>query len=169
MLFRIESNADHVQDDEILRLLTEAYVHGGYTTPERAAQIFLPAAIRGRGELITACDGEGALVGMVIVVRPDAPARCMAEPCEAEIHLLAVATHCRRLGLGRQLMEKSLEVIGGMGFVRALLWTQPTMLPAHRLYESLGFERTPNRDRLLDGIPFLIYLKSLADCHSSEH
>lgn len=161
MMFRIESNADHVQDVGIFQLLTEVYVHGGYTTPERAAEIFLPEAIRGRGELITACDGEGALVGMVIVVRPDAPARRMAEPNEAEIHLLAVATHCRRLGLGRQLMEKSLEVICGMGFTSAFLWTQPTMLPAHRLYESLGFERTPIRDRLLDGVSFLTYLKLL--------
>lgn len=169
MMFRIESNADHVQDVEILQLLTEVYVHGAYTTPERAAEIFRPEAIRGRGELITACDGEGALVGMVIVVRPDAPARRMAEPNEAEIHLLAVATHCRRLGLGRQLMEKSLEVVCGMGFARACLWTQPTMLPAHRLYESLGFERTPNRDRLLDGISFLTYLKSLGGGHTPGH
>lgn len=168
-MFRIESNADHVQDVEILQLLTEVYVHSAYTTPERAAEIFRPEAIRGRGELITACDGEGALVGMVIVVRPDAPARRMAEPNEAEIHLLAVATHCRRLGLGRQLMEKSLEVVCGMGFTRACLWTQPTMLSAHRLYESLGFERTPNRDRLLDGISFLTYLKSLGGGHTPGH
>lgn len=164
MLFRIESCAGDVADTEITQLLTEAYLNGGFTTPERAEKIFVPAAVRARGELITPRDSDGVFVGMVIVVRPNAPARRMAEPDEAEIHLLAVALQWRRHGLGRQLMEMSLEVIRRMGLSKVLLWTQPTMIPAHRLYESLGFERAPSRDPFLDGTHFLVYAKSLANC-----
>lgn len=162
MLFRIECCAVDVADTEITQLLTEAYVNGGFTAPERAAKIFVPAAVRARGELISALDPDGVLVGMVIVVRPDAPARRLAEPDEAEIHLLAVAPQYRRHGLGRQLMQKSLEVIRKIGLPKVLLWTQPAMIPAHRLYESLGFERAPSRDPYLDGTDFLAYVKVLA-------
>ncbi len=57
----------------------------------------------------------------------------MAEPDEAEIHLLAVDPQYQGIGLGRLLMTKALESIKDMGLRKTVLWTQTTMIPAHRL------------------------------------
>ena len=159
MKFLIEEHAEHVTDSEINKLLTDAYVGGGYTPLGRASNIFVPAAVRSRGKMIAARTTEGAFAGMVIVVRPDSPARRMAEPDEAEIHLLAVDSMYRGQGLGRLLMSRALETIRDMGFEKAVLWTQPIMLPAHRLYESLGFVRAHWRDPVLDGVDLFAYEK----------
>lgn len=158
--FHFESDPFNISDSEIAVLLNRAYVEGGFTTPERAANTFVPSAVRKRGETIFLRTSEGALAGMVIVVRPDAPARRMAEPDEAEIHLLAVDPQYQGNGLGRSLMTKALELIKDMGFHKTVLWTQPTMIPAHRLYESLGFTRAAARDPVFDGVYFLAYVKN---------
>ncbi|MEZ6094417.1 MAG: GNAT family N-acetyltransferase [Pirellulaceae bacterium] len=109
--------------------------------------------------MIIARTTDGVLAGMVMVVRPDSPARRMAETDEAEIHLLAVDSIYRGQGLGRMLMARALETIRDMGFEKVVLWTQPTMLPAHRLYESLGFVRAHWRDPVLDEVEFFAYEK----------
>ena len=159
MKFLIKEDAERVTDSEINRLLTNAYVGGGFTSAERAATIFVPASVRIRGKMVVARTAEGVFAGMVIVVRPDSPAQRMAEPDEAEIQLLAVDSIFRGQGLGRMLMSTALEIIREMGFEKSVLWTQPAMLPAHRLYESLGFVRVPSRDPVLDGILFFAYEK----------
>ncbi len=158
--FHFESNPNSVSDSEITILLSKAYVEGGFTTPERAANAFIPSAVRTRGELISARTPEGIFAGMVIIVRPDAPARRMAESDEAEIHLLGVDPQFQGQGLGRLLMTKALDSIAKMGFQKTVLWTQPTMIPAHRLYESMGFVRANARDPVFDEIYFLAYVKS---------
>lgn len=162
MSFYIDEHPESCSDSEINHLLVDAYVGGGFTSPERAAIVFAPSAVRLRGKLITARTTEGLLAGMVIVVRPDAPARRIAEPDEAEIHLLAVDPRFQGKGLGRLLMSTALQSIRSMGFNKSVLWTQPTMTPAHRLYESLGFVRAHSRDPILDGISFFAYEKKLA-------
>ena len=159
MHFQFESDLNHVSDLEIAMLLNRAYVEGGFTTPERAAYTFDPSAVRKRGEMICARTAEGVFAGMVIVVRPDAPARRMAEPDEAEIHLLGVAPQFQGQGLGRLLMTKALGAIERMGFSKTVLWTQPTMIPAHRLYESMGFVRANDRDPVFDEVGFLAYVR----------
>lgn len=158
--FHVEDSPSCVSDPEITTLLGRAYVDGGFTSPERAATTFAPSAVRQRGELIGARTPEGIFAGMVIVVRPDAPARRLAEVDEAEIHLLGVDPRFQGQGLGRLLMAKALERIKEMGFHRTVLWTQPTMIPAHRLYESMGFVRAIARDPVFDGICFLAYVKT---------
>ncbi len=157
MSFPIDNNPMKVSDLEIVGLLTRAYVGGGFTTARRAAEIFAPASVRSRGELISVRTSEGLFAGMVIVVGPDAPARRMAGPDEAEIHLLAVDPLYRRAGLGRLLMSTALDSICQAGLRKVVLWTQPSMKAAHRLYESMGFVRAASRDPIFDEIHFLAY------------
>lgn len=161
MKIEIDNDSLNASDSEIVGLLNKAYVEGGFTTPQRAAEIFVPASVRARGTLISARTSAGLFVGMIIVVRPDAPARRMAAPDEAEIHLLAVDPMYRRLGLGRLLMSAALDAIDSMGFRKVVLWTQPSMIAAHRLYESMGFVRIAPRDPVFDDIYFLAYEKFL--------
>lgn len=158
--FNIESQAAILDDRELVRLLTNSYVDGGFTSAERAATLFEPSAVRKRGDLLIArskCDH--ALAGMVIVVPPDAPGRRIAEIDECELHLLAVdPIYCGR-GLGRTLIAAALELIVVKGFRKTVLWTQPKMIVAQRLYEKSGFKRAASRDPTFDCMQFLAYDK----------
>jgi len=159
--FYFELDSGKVADSELVDLLTSAYVGGGFTSPERATSLFAPKAIRSRGQMIFArTQTEHSLAGMVIVVLPHFPARRIAEVDEAELHLLAVAPLHHGRGLGRALIDSALESIHAQGFRKTVLWTQPSMVVAHRLYERTGFVRAVSRDPTMDDIEFLAYEKS---------
>ena len=156
--FYFSTDASTVSDSELVTLLNSAYVGGGFTTPDRAKTVFAPAAVRQRGQLIFArSQNDHALAGMVIVVLPGAAARRISESDETELHLLAVDPLHHGCGLGRAVMTTALESIHAQGFRKTVLWTQPTMVVAQRLYESIGFVRNASRDPTLDGIQFLAY------------
>lgn len=142
--FRI-APAEHleVDDAEISDLLTEVYVGGGYTAPDAAAVLFEPEAVRERGIVIGARESEQAtLAGMVVVVPPGSPARRLARNNQAEMQLLGVKPAYRGQGLGRMLVDAAIEAATRRGCSRLILWTQPSMVEAQRLYESAGFEHT---------------------------
>lgn len=145
-------------DTELNELLVDTFVGAGFADRDVAATSFIPSAVRARGELlyVRAAPG-GPLVGVVIFVSSWSPGRRFAEAGEAELHLLAVRTGQRRGGIGRALVEAVIERASASGCQRLLLWSQPTMLAAHRLYEALGFSRAPERDYTQRGRSFLFY------------
>jgi len=157
--FRIDSaDSLNVSNVEIHDFLTRAYVKGGYTSAERGEVLFAPPTVRARGNLICARPkGADVLAGMVIVVTPDSPARRLANADEAELHLLAVDDAYRSLGLGRALVGAATDIARGLGFRKIVLWTQPSMTAAQKLYESAGFVRAAHRDPTINGMPFLAY------------
>jgi GNAT superfamily N-acetyltransferase len=161
MQFRIASaDSLEVADAEIGSLLNKAYVEGGFTSPERGEAIFAPSAVRSRGYLICARPlGAEKLAGMVIVVPPDSPARRLANSDEVELHLLAVDDAYRGAGLGRALVQAAIDLAHEHGFRRMVLWTQPKMIVAQRLYMSAGFARAVHRDPTINGMQFLAYEK----------
>ena len=57
------------------------------------------------------------------------------------IAMLAVDPSCRRLGLGRKLVAKSINEMKALGADEIMLETEITNIPALRLYESFGFVR----------------------------
>lgn len=149
-----------VTDQEITDLLTQVYVDAGYTTPEEAATLFEPSAVRRRGVLIGArAQSDSQFAGMIIVVPPDSPARRMAKDNEAEIHLLGVKPEYRRHGLGRRLVEAAIAHAHQRGFAKLILWTQLSMDSAQRLYVSAGFIHIDNMTR--NGREFKVYEMSL--------
>nr|WP_314140861.1 GNAT family N-acetyltransferase [uncultured Rhodococcus sp.] len=64
---------------------------------------------------------------------------------EAEIDRLVVAPHAHRRGIGRALAQAMLKAIVGQ---RVHVATGRDNAPARRLYESLGFMHTENRQVL---------------------
>lgn len=151
-----------ISDLELSEILGQVYVSGGYTTPEVAATLFEPSAVRKRGILIGAREQEHSqLSGMIIVVPPDSPARRLAKDNEAEIHLLAVKPEFRGHGLGRSLVEAAITLASQSGYSRLVLWTQFSMSAAHALYESTGFVHIG--EMALNGRDFKIYEKLLGN------
>lgn len=77
------------------------------------------------------------------------------------MHLLATAPECRRMGIGRALVDAAMDHAGGAGLHRMLLWTQASMQAAQRLYVSAGFARRPARDFREGGRAFLFFAADL--------
>lgn len=151
-----------VADADVERLLVDAYVGGGFTSPERAAQVFAAAAVRARGTLLCAwLPGVDAPAGMVVVVGAGAPGARLAGDGEAEMHLLATSSAHRRAGVGRALVTAAMAHARAGGASRMVLWTQPAMRPAQALYAAAGFVRVPARDFAEGGRPFLVLVADL--------
>lgn len=161
MDFQIDTaDALQISDQEILQLLTRVYVDDDFVAPEMAATLFEPTAVRGRGKIIGAREKQSLLLaGMVIVVSADSPERRLAQGNETEMHLLGVKAEYRGKGLGRALVAAAIENASRRGYSKMLLWTQPTMHAAHRLYASSGFIRAPGRDFSRAGRDFKVYEK----------
>ena len=158
MDFYIENSTAHIGDQELVELLVSAYVGGGFTQAQQAAQLFQPQDVKARGDIVSAWSNKGKrLVGIVIVVMPDYPARRLADSDEAELHLLAVDPACQGNGVGRELLLAALDLIGSRGLQKTVLWTQPRMLAAQQLYKSLGFVRNSSRDPIFEDVQFLAY------------
>ena len=163
MTIHVESSRRRpVRDGDLQQLLTRAYVGGGFTAPDRAAEVFAPTAVRARGDVLCAWqDGSHAPAGVVIVVPSSSAASRFAGEGEAEMHLLATADECRRMGVGRALVAAAIDHARASSLRRMLLWTQPTMHAAQRLYSSAGFVREPTRDFHEGERHFLYYEKDL--------
>ncbi|QKZ18903.1 GNAT family N-acetyltransferase [Streptomyces chartreusis] len=90
---------------------------------------------------------DGRLLGGVTFVPSGGPMADIARSGEAEIRMLAVDRAGRGRGAGEALVRACVERARGTeGCVRIVLSTQRTMHGAHRIYERLGFVRTPERD-----------------------
>ena len=70
----------------------------------------------------------------------------LARPGEAEMRMLAVAAEARGRGVGRTVTVACLERARGEGCTRFVLSSGPRMTAAHRMYEGMGFVRSPERD-----------------------
>jgi GNAT superfamily N-acetyltransferase len=89
-------------------------------------------------ELILAPGGQlffalqaGTVVGTCAAIR--------ASECEFELAKLAVAAPAQGLGIGRRLAEAVLAFARGEGALMIVLTSNTALVPAIRLYESLGF------------------------------
>ncbi len=136
-------------------LWIEAYVThgvGGRTVPYVRADFDESV---GNGEVFVV-DGEpgeegAALAGVVALSPPGAPASAVVAPDEAELSRLAVAIPARGRGVGRALTVHCERRARAAGWGAIALWSRPAQVEAHRLYESLGYRRVPERDTVDDG------------------
>jgi ribosomal protein S18 acetylase RimI-like enzyme len=105
------------------------------------------ADIRARAghALILGAFEEGEVLGTVTVELdgriPGGHPRPPLEPDQAHVRMLGVHPRARGRGVGRRLMEASVEEARRAGKRRITLDTTEAMVAAHRLYESMGFRR----------------------------
>ncbi|MFI0982925.1 GNAT family N-acetyltransferase [Streptomyces sp. NPDC021093] len=112
-----------------------------------------------RADLLVAADADGTLLGTVTYAPQGTELQDIAVPGEAEFRMLAVAHRARGRGAGESLVRACIaRAKAEEGVVRLVMSTQPTMLGAHRIYERLGFVRTPERDwEPVPGLSLLTY------------
>jgi len=130
----------------IVDLWTEAYFtegEGGRDTPYGPADFEATAAAAAH-LLVAECDEE--VVGVVALLAPDEPSRALAGEGEAELARLVVGSGARHHGIGRALAERCAELARAEGWPAIALWSRPYQTAGHRLYESLGYARLPERD-----------------------
>jgi ribosomal protein S18 acetylase RimI-like enzyme len=130
----------------VIVLWTEAYADAGpegRREPYALQEYFAVAA----SAAVSVVEEEGGAVVAVIALFPPAAAgRSVAGPGEAELARLAVAESARRRGIGGRLVERCAAEARALGAEAITLWSRPYQTDAHRLYESLGYRRVPERD-----------------------
>jgi ribosomal protein S18 acetylase RimI-like enzyme len=97
-------------------------------------------------ELLVAVDDEGTLLGTVTIAHPGSSWREIGGPTELEFRMLAVSPTARGRGVGEALARRVLDRAAELGFTAVVLSSSKEMRSAHRLYERLGYHRTPDLD-----------------------
>ena len=133
--------------DAVAELVVRAYVGGGLVAADSTyIHELRDTATRARqAELLVAVDGD-RLLGTVTFCPHGSPYAELAKHGEADFRMLAVDPDARGLGVGRLLVEECLERTRAGGYAPLRLSTTLTMHAAHRLYERMGFTRTPELD-----------------------
>jgi ribosomal protein S18 acetylase RimI-like enzyme len=130
----------------VVALWTEAYFtegQGGRDAPYSRSDFDETSAAA--AHLIVAELG-GTVVGVVALLAPDEPSRAVANDDEAELARLVVSSAARRQGIGRALTNRCSELARNEDWPAIALWSRPYQRAGHRLYESLGYQRRPERD-----------------------
>lgn len=144
----------------VAALWTEGYTNrgpGGRRKPY-AERDFLDSA--GAGQVLVVEAGEG-IAGVVVFYPPGAPGRAVSCEDEAELSRLVVAERARGEGVGRALVKLCSGLAAEAGATALVLWSRPYQNAAHRLYESHGYRRAPERDSTDADGQRLVFVKPL--------
>lgn len=122
----------------------EGFIEAGSPYADRLRD----AATRAREAdlLVAVDDGTGDLVGTVTFAAAGTEFAQVAGDDEAEFRMLAVAPHARGNGIARALVAAVLDRAAETGARAVVLSSGREMTAAHRLYETMGFLRRPDRD-----------------------
>jgi ribosomal protein S18 acetylase RimI-like enzyme len=91
-------------------------------------------------------DDSDEILGTVTICPEGSRWQELAGHDEGEFRMLAVSPAARRTGVGEALVRLVLDRFRAQGATGIVLSSLPQMTDAHRLYERLGFVRTPERD-----------------------
>jgi putative acetyltransferase len=126
-------------DAAAFRELNEAWITKLFSLVEHDHKVLgdpIGQIIEPGGQIVVAVDG-GRVVGCCALVP--------MEPGVFEMAKLAVAEDCQGRGIGRKVMERTIEEARAMGAKRLYLETNHTLENTIHLNEALGFRRLPPR------------------------
>lgn len=144
------------------RVTYEAYLAEGYLDGREDGYYARKLAdARSRFEqadLRVAVDDEGTVLGTVTIAEPGSVWREIGRDDELEFRMLAVAPAARGRGVGEALTRRVLDRAAELGARAVVLSSSEGMTTAHRLYERLGFRRTPELDWVPEpGVSLITY------------
>jgi ribosomal protein S18 acetylase RimI-like enzyme len=137
--------ATAADDDAVAELTARVYLAGGFADEQYEPQLRAVASRRASATVLVA-EVDGRLVGAVTVATRGGEWAEQAVPGEAAVRMLAVDEGARGAGTGQALMEACLVQARADGSYLVRLSSQESMTAAHRLYDRLGFVRTPSFD-----------------------
>ena len=132
--------------EAVVALWTEAYFDEGEGGPDTPYSHSDFEETQTAAAHLLVAEVDGTVVGVVALLAPDEPSRAVALEAEAELTRLVVGSVARRRGIGRALANRCAELAQSEGWKSISLWSRPYQRGGHRLYESLGYERQPERD-----------------------
>lgn len=143
-------NVGVARPDELARvsaLVVETYVGGGFINPDSPyVETLRDAAARADEADVLVARLGGQVVGTVTFCLAGNRWANIARPGEAEFRMLAVDPRVQGRGIGRLLVQECLARTAACGASATVITTEPEMVVAQRMYEHLGFVRTPDRD-----------------------
>ena len=129
------------------RLTSEVYVGDGFLAADDGyIRHLTDTARRAREAEVWVAVGEGRLLGTVTFCRPGSAFREIGRADEGEFRMLAVAPAARGRGVGQALVELCVRRSRELGYTGVRMSTMDLMTSAHRVYERLGFARSPEDD-----------------------
>lgn len=135
--------------DDVRRITRDAYIHAGYfDNPDHPyVQVLADVEHRAEHAEVWVREEEGAVVGSFAITFEGQRYTDIAIAGELEFRMLAVDPAVQRGGIGRQMVQWIIDYARSLEGIDAVSLTSGSdMVRAHRLYESLGFERVPSRD-----------------------
>jgi ribosomal protein S18 acetylase RimI-like enzyme len=134
--------------ERVAALTLEAYEADGQLAVEAGySRVLADVPARAAAtELLVAETDDGAIAGAVAFVVPGSPYAEMCGPDEVEFRMLAVDPKAQRRGVGAALVRACVARAHDVGARAIVICTRDFTVTAHRLYERLGFVRTPERD-----------------------
>ncbi|MFI0373117.1 GNAT family N-acetyltransferase [Actinomadura sp. 1N219] len=156
-----EARADEYE--LIGELTVEVYVAGGLVSAASPyVSTLRDAAGRAEKSELLVAEIGGEVGGAVAYCPPGSPYAELAGPDEAEFRMLAVREKARGRGAGRAMVLECVSRARAARLGGLRLSTQRNMDDAHRLYERMGFVRTPDRDWApAPGVDLLTYALAL--------
>ena len=136
------------EEAEVARLTVAAYTAEGLLIPgDPYATQLADVESRVRGAEVWVAELDGRIVGTVTWCPPGSAYREVSTADDqAEFRMLAVDPSVQRRGVARALVDACLARARGDGAREVVLCSLPQMVPAHGLYERLGFVRAPELD-----------------------
>jgi len=128
-------------------LTVEAYRASGFMEADSPYALKLAdGQTRAReAELWVAVEGD-IVLGTVTMAPPSSPWAQVGGPRDLEFRMLAVSATARGRGVGEALTRAVLDRAAELGLTGVALSSSTEMAAAHRIYERLGFRRTPEKD-----------------------
>ena len=149
---------------EIAELTATTYRTEGYGGESYESTLRDVAGRAHAATVLIALVGDEVVGSVAVATRGGAYAE-MAAPGEAVIRMLVVSPAARGSGAGTALVRACLDAALADGCDVVRLSTEATMTAAHRIYERLGFVRTPERDwEPVPGLRLLTYELLLGWC-----
>jgi GNAT superfamily N-acetyltransferase len=139
------------------RALRSGWDMGGYA--DELADVEARAAA---ADVLVAVDDGEVIGGVTYVPGPGNPYAEDLHVGEAGIRMLAVSPPAQGRGAGRALTVACIERARGAGATGIALHSAQWMTTAHRIYQALGFVRTPARDLTFPGLVVISFVLDLA-------
>ncbi|MBD1536833.1 GNAT family N-acetyltransferase [Arthrobacter sp. S13_S34] len=148
---------------EVGRITRDAYLRAGHFAADHPYMSVLEdVEHRAEHAQVWVAEAAGQVVAAVTLAFAGQPYSEIATDGELEFRMLAVDPECQGGGVGRAMVRATVEHARRLPGIGAISITSATFMErAHRLYESLGFRRTPERDWSVPGEDLLLWVFTL--------